>query len=62
MLHALAVVVPGLLLVDHVPLVLGEVQEAADGAQVLPERAVLGAGVLLPAEQLAQPALGREGH
>lgn len=58
-LHALTVVVPRLLLVDHVPLVLGEVQEAADGAEVLPQRAVLRAWVLLPAEQLTEPALRR---
>lgn len=61
-LHALAVVMPGLLLVDHIPLVLGKVQEATDGTEVLPERAVFWAGVLLPAEQFTQPALEREGH
>lgn len=60
MLHALTVVMSGLFLIDHIPLVLGKVQEAADGTEVLPERAVLWAGVLLPAEQFAQPALGKE--
>lgn len=59
-LHALTVVMSGLFLIDHIPLVLGKVQEAADGTEVLPERAVLWAGVLLPAEQFAQPALGKE--
>lgn len=57
MLHALAVVMSGLLLVDHVPLVLGKVQEAADGAEVLPERAVFRTWVFFPAKQLTQPAL-----
>ena len=61
-LHALAVVMPGLLLIDHIPLMLRKVQEATDGTEVLPERAVFWAGVLLPAEQFTQPALEREGH
>ena len=39
---------------------LGKVQEATDGTQVLPECAVLWAGVLLPAEQFTQPALEGE--
>lgn len=39
---------------------LGKVQEAANGTEVLPEGAVLWAGILLPAEQFAQPALERE--
>lgn len=60
MLHALAVVMPRLLLVDHIPLMLGKVQEATDGAEVLPESAVFWAGILLPAKQFAQPALKRE--
>lgn len=53
----LAVVVPGLLLVRQVPVGLRQRQEPPDGAQVLPESAVLRAGVLLPPKQLAQPAL-----
>lgn len=60
MLHTLAVVMPRLLLIDHIPLVLGEVQEATDGTKVLPEGAVFWAGVLLPAKQLTQPALEKE--
>lgn len=59
-LHALAVVMPGFLLVDHIPLMLEKVQEATDGTEVLPESAVFWAGVLLPAEQFTQPALERE--
>lgn len=59
-LHALAVVVPGLLLVDHIPLMLGKVQEATNGTEVLPESAVFWAGILLPAEQFTKPALERE--
>lgn len=64
MLHALTVVMSRLFLIDHIPLMLGKVQEATDGTEVLPEGAVLWAGVLLPAEQFAQPALEREreGH
>lgn len=55
--------VAALLLVDGVPFGLGQAEEAADHAQVLPQGAVLGAGVLLPAQQLAQPALpGRRLH
>ena len=56
----LAVVVPGLLLVDHVSVVLRQGQEPPDGAQVLPQGPVLRAGVLLPAQQITQPALERE--
>lgn len=59
MLHALAVVVSGLLLIDHIPLMLGQVQEAANGAQVLPKGAVFWAWVFFPAQQLTQPALQR---
>lgn len=61
-LHAFAVVMPRLLLIDHIPLVLGKVQEATDGTEVLPEGAVFWARVLLPAEQFTQPALEKEGH
>lgn len=57
MLHTLAVVVSGLLLIDHIPLMLGKVQEAANGAEVLPKGAVFRAGVFFPAQQLTQPAL-----
>ena len=59
-LHALAVMVPRFLLINHIPLVLGKVQEATDGTEVLPEGAVFWAGVLLPAEQFTQPALETE--
>lgn len=61
-LHTLAVVVPGLLLVDHIPLVLRQVQEPTDGAEVLPEGAVFWAGVFFPAKQLTQPALQGKGQ
>lgn len=52
------VLLPRLLLVDLVPLGLRQPQEPPDGAQVLPQRAVLGARALLPPEQLTQPTLG----
>ena len=59
-LHALAVMVPWFLFINHIPLMLGKVQETADGTEVLPESAVFWAGVLLPAEQFTQPALETE--
>lgn len=59
-LHALAVMVPWFLFINHIPLMLGKVQETADGTEVLPESAVFWAGVLLPAEQFTQPALEAE--
>ena len=46
-----------LLLVDGVALPLRQAEEAADHGQVLPQRAVLRGRLLLPAQQLAQPAL-----
>lgn len=53
------VLLPGaaLLLVDGVALGLGEAQETADHGEVLPECPVLWRGILLPAQQLTQPAL-----
>lgn len=56
-LQPLAVLLPGLLLVDLVAVALRQPQEPPDGAQVLPQRAVLRARALLPAQELAQPAL-----
>lgn len=52
-----ALLLPGLLFVDLVPVGLRQVQEPPDGAQVLPKCTVLGVGALFPSEQLAQPAL-----
>lgn len=46
-----------LLLIDDVALALREAEEAADHRQVFPERAILWGRVLLPAQQLTQPAL-----
>lgn len=53
------VLLPGaaLLLVDGVALDLGEAQEAADHGEVLPERPVFRRGILLPTQQLTEPAL-----
>lgn len=53
------VLLPGaaLLLVDGVAFDLGEAQEAADHGEVLPERPVLWRGILLPTQQLTEPAL-----
>lgn len=53
------VLLPGaaLLLVDGVAFDLGEAQEAADHGEVFPERPVLRGGILLPTQQLAEPAL-----
>lgn len=53
------VLLPGaaLLLVDGVALALRQAEEAADHGQVLPQRPVLRRGVLLPAQQLTEPAL-----
>lgn len=56
------VLLPGaaLLLVDGVAFHLGEAQEAADHGEVLPERPVLWRGILLPTQQLTEPALKEE--
>lgn len=53
------VLLPGaaLLLVDGVALHLGKAQEAADHGEVLPQSPVLWSRILLPAQQLTQPAL-----
>lgn len=56
-MQPLAVVMSGLLLVRQVSVGLWQGQEPADGAQVLPQGAVLRAGVLLPPKQLTQPTL-----
>lgn len=56
-LQPLAVLLPGLLLVDLVAVALRQPQEPPDGAQVLPQCAVLRARALLPAQELTQPAL-----
>lgn len=55
--HSLGVMVPGLLLVRQVSVGLRQGQKPPDGAQVLPQSAVLWAGVLLPPKQLTQPTL-----
>lgn len=62
MLHTLAVMMSGLLLIDHIPLMLRKVQEAANGAEVLPEGAVFWTWVFFPAKQLTEPALQQEGQ
>lgn len=56
-LQPVAVLLPGLFLVDLVPVGLRQPQEPPDGAQVLPQRAVLGARALFPAEELTEPTL-----
>lgn len=38
---------------------LGKIQEAANGAEILPKGAVFWAWVLLPAKQFTEPALER---
>lgn len=53
----LCVVMSGLLLIRQVSVGLRQSEEPPDGAQVLPQGAVLRAGILLPPKQLAQPAL-----
>ena len=53
----LRVMVSGLLLVRQVSVGLRQRQEPPDSAQVLPQGAVLWGWVLLPPEQLTQPAL-----
>lgn len=53
----LGVVMSGLLLVRQVSVGLRQGQKPPDGAQVLPEGAVLRAGVLFPPKQLTQPTL-----
>lgn len=57
----LCVMVSGLLFVGQVSVSLWQTQEPSDGAQVLPQGAVLRAGVLLPSKQFAQPTLGKKG-
>lgn len=52
--------VAALLFIDGISFSLGQAEEAADHAQVLPQGPVLGAGVLLPTQQLTQPALQEE--
>lgn len=59
-MEPVAVLLPRLLLVDLVSVGLRQPQEPPDGAQVLPQRAVLGARALLPPEQLAQPTLAEK--
>lgn len=49
--------VAALLLVYGVSFRLRQAEKTADHAEVLPQCSVLGAGVLLPAQQLTQPAL-----
>ena len=49
-----------LLLIDEVSLGLGQAEESADHAQVLPQGPVLRTGILLPAQQLTEPALEEE--
>lgn len=56
-MQPLAVMVSGLLLVRQVSVGLRQGEEPPDGAQVLPQSAVLWAGVLLPPQQLTQPTL-----
>lgn len=51
------VLLPRLFFIGPVSVSLRLLQEPPDGAQVLPQRAVLWAGVLLPPKQLAQPTL-----
>lgn len=46
-----------LLLVDGISFVLGQAEEPADHAQILPQGSVLWTGFFLPAQQLAQPSL-----
>lgn len=58
--HPLGVMVSGLLFVGQVSVSLQQTQEPSDGAQVLPQGAVLRAGVLLPSKQFAQPTLEKK--
>lgn len=53
----LAVLLPGLFLIDLVSVGLRQLQEPPDGAQVFPKCTVLRVGALFPSEQLAQPTL-----
>lgn len=53
----LGVMVPGLLLVRQVSVGLWQGEKPPDGAQVLPQSAVLWAGALFPPKQLTQPTL-----
>lgn len=52
--------VAALLFIDGIAFILGQAEEPADHAQVLPKGPVLWAGVLLPTQQLTQPALQEE--
>lgn len=52
--------VAALLLVDGISFSLGQAEEAADHAQILPQGPILWAGILLPTQQLTQPALQEE--
>lgn len=54
--------VAALLFIDGVSFSLGQAEEPADHAQVLPQGPVLWAGVFLPSQQLTQPALQEEKH
>lgn len=49
--------VAAFLFVDGISLSLGQAEEAADHAQILPQGPVLWVGILLPTQQLTQPAL-----
>lgn len=55
----IVVLLPGaaLLLVDGIAFGLGEAQKAADHGEVLPECPILWGRILLPAQQLTEPAL-----
>lgn len=52
--------VVALLFIDGISFSLGQAEEAANHAQVLPQGPVLRAGVLLPTQQFTQPALQEE--
>lgn len=56
----LCVVMSGLFLVGHIPVSLWQCQKPPDGAQVVPQGAVLWAGVLLPPKQFTEPALRKK--
>lgn len=49
-----------LLFIDGISFSLGQAEEPADHAQILPQGPVLWAGILLPTQQLTQPALQEE--
>lgn len=56
-MQPLRVMVSRLLLVCQVSVCLRQRQEPSNGAQVLPQSAILRAGVLLPPEELTEPTL-----